>query len=416
MNPRAMIPDVGTDQPAPPAVTPVVPQQMQLVPQPVESKPKIEAAAPDATIGAPDKEAARISGERAQFQEQYPHLSQLTYEQLRAFSPLIANSKDPMETSYQLAEALQYSDHYAKPLMDVMSDIGTYRQAWLGRDFSSAKDGWGAFRDSVKIGEIGQQINELGKQWKANGGDMNDPVYKTILDLQNLQLQLTDRAPRSAWVEAWKIVGNSLPFTVETVAKGAAMGAAATAGVLAAGALAAPAAALALGGSAYMVGAGAAMGGIVSRIASWQASQSGMEGSQYVQMRQDGANHKASATASTAVSFITGAIEVAFGTAPEMLGAIGGKLAASKIASTLAGHIFASGALSRVAAAGFDWLASGFAEGFAEEGPQTITENLGRRWALEQTEKDNQAYYNMMMAFEPIKQQARDDIIDYMNE
>ena len=325
---------------------------------------------------------------RADIEATAPYLTDLSDEEWEKIRPTIVNSEDPVEATYEWAEALEYSRYFKKPLEETVAALPVLREAWLGRDFGSYRDGWTAFKDSIALGQLGQQVNDLGLQWKRNGGDMNDPLVAQIQRLRDQQSLLFDRAPRHDIIETLKIVGPSIAFSAEIGLKSAAFGAAVAAGAAAAIAAAPATAVFAAGGAAALGGSAAALGGIAGNLRAWQLSIGGMEGSQYVDMRLAGANHLRSAQASTVTALITGTLESAFGFVPAAIGKLGGKAVSHALADTIAKRLVAGGALQRFAAQTMDWVLSGLEEGVLEELPQQVTENAGQIWAVRQSNKD----------------------------
>jgi hypothetical protein len=372
-----------------------------------------------------DKGMAEAEAKRHELSTLYPHLSSLTLEEWDAFKPIITSSKDPVESSYLLAEAKMYAERHSTTISNAIAGLDVYRQEFTGRPGVSAKDGWGAFRDHVKIGELSQEINRLARDMKSRGAGLDDPTMQVIAKLENQQSMLADTVNRGWLGEAMKIaVAPSLPMTAKIVATGLAAGAVGAAAVVAAGPTLAAAGALGAGGALALGTAGgqvalgamaATFGSITGRIASFESSYGEQEGLVYLDMIRAGSDAKIAASGSTGITLGIAALDSVFGSVPGAVGKLGGKAVLNPVSRALSKRVFANATLATAAATVLDYGMDIVGEGVTETA-QDLLQSAGTKGAVAETNRRNltkgEKLQNLLQAEKNLDSTIRQTIVD----
>jgi len=233
-------------------------------------------------------------------------------------------SPDPEGTAHTWATAVSYSRYFDKPLDEVIRNLDSYNQFWLGRKFTAPKDNWQAINDSFRIGPLQLRQMELATQWQDSGGK-DEGLKKQLDEIQGQIDSLSDSAPRPFLTEALKYVGQSGPFMLQSgaaaAASGAAIGGAATlaiagsTGTVASGGLLGPAAAAAIVGG--FTAAGAAAGSFTEMLKLTR-------GLEYYRMRQKGIRDDIAQPLAWSSGIFQSYLETALGNIPGALSKLGG--------------------------------------------------------------------------------------------
>lgn len=214
------------------------------------------------------------------------------YEKLNRY---IAATDDPDEAerrAYRMAAAMRYSEMLGVPVEHAMQNLDMYNRALLGTDADREGDkgNWYAISDSwwtgvnmIRQGALGMQMMKAELTGDANLAGLLKNEYRA---LEKDNEAMVDRLPRSWLMEMLKSGAQSLPFTAGAAA------------------------------AAIVPGIGPAM--------SFGFSALTAAGSEYVELRENGADVKTATIVATLSGSLQGAIEVALGDVPAWKNAVKG--------------------------------------------------------------------------------------------
>lgn len=240
-----------------------------------------------------EKSAKKARAETQRNRDKYViNLKPEEYEKLNRY---IAATDDPAEAerrAYRMAAAMRYSDMLGVPVEHAMQNLDMYNRALLGTDADREGDkgNWYAISDSwwtgvnmIRQGALGMQMMKAELTGDANLAGLLKNEYRA---LQKDNEAMVDRLPRSWLMEMLKSGAQSLPFTAGAAA------------------------------AAIVPGIGPAM--------SFGFSALTAAGSEYVELRENGADVKTATIVATLSGSLQGAIEVALGDVPAWKNAVKG--------------------------------------------------------------------------------------------
>ena len=240
-----------------------------------------------------EKSAAEAREETQRNRDKYViNLRPEEYEKLNRY---IAATDDPAEAerrAYRMAAAMRYSEMLGVPVEHAMQNLDMYNRALLGTDADREGDkgNWYAISDSwwtgvnmIRQGALGMQMMKAELTGDANLAGFLKNEYRA---LEKDNEAMVDRLPRSWLMEMLKSGAQSLPFTAGAAA------------------------------AAIVPGVGPAM--------SFGFSALTAAGSEYVELRENGADVKTATIVATLSGSLQGAIEVALGDVPAWKNAVKG--------------------------------------------------------------------------------------------
>ena len=279
--------ETTAEKPAEPNVIQRAAPQPEPIKQPAQSDPGANLFS---TI---EKSAKKARAETQRNRDKYViNLKPEEYEKLNRY---IAATDDPAEAerrAYRMAAAMRYSDMLGVPVEHAMQNLDMYNRALLGTDADREGDkgNWYAISDSwwtgvnmIRQGALGMQMMKAELTGDANLAGLLKNEYRA---LQKDNEAMVDRLPRSWLMEMLKSGAQSLPFTAGAAA------------------------------AAIVPGIGPAM--------SFGFSALTAAGSEYVELRENGADVKTATIVATLSGSLQGAIEVALGDVPAWKNAVKG--------------------------------------------------------------------------------------------
>lgn len=284
--------------------------------------------------------AQELADWRAEQRQRYNVLvSDEEYEQM---GKVIANAPNPEDESYKVALASQYSKWYGIPLSEAYANADVYTEAYMGRKFGEG-DHKGAFEavtdafvmgnNTVRMGELGNLIRDAMTDGDTESLDVYLKEYKALA-AENEARQ--DNTPRNIIVEALKAGAQSAPYTGRTAAASLF------------GSLAHP---------------------IVGAAVAWAYSSSIMQGQEFMDLLDDGADLDTASKVSAVSGALQGLVEATLGNVASVAGA-GVKAVAGKTVSGIGGKTvgrIAEGVAKRFHFGAGKKLAVNLALGYAKE-------------------------------------------------
>lgn len=183
---------------------------------------------------------------------------------------------------YTMAQALFYSNELGVSPEEAMENLDNYNRIVLGEYYNvdDYKTNWEAVQDCFNAGKNSLKIGDLGFEYYLNGRRPGaDEYYKKQTDLlEQKNITYADANPNRPWYVNWfKAGAEMLPFTGKTL----------------------------LLNAIPIIGPGLSTG----------YSMSQMTGTEYVQMRKDGADHETAFGVATASGILQGLVETGLGDA-----------------------------------------------------------------------------------------------------
>lgn len=287
--------------------------------------------------------------------------------ELEYINRALAVSDNPEEDSWRWANAYQHSRLLGKPLADTYQNLEAYNLAFL-RKSEAPKTATRAIADSVSIGAIVGQINDLGNLLQASGGH-DEGIMAQIEYLEAKANGLADNVD-NRWLitEALKAGAQSVPFMVKSYG----------AGLLAAGAgaILAP---VTGGLSATAIAA-------LFKYGSGVATAEMTRGTEYLRLIRNGVDHDTASAISTLSATIQGGIEVALGV-DASVASLFTKGEIGQITGRVAQKIFTKNILGTLAARSVAREAGTMLEEGVEEGAQELVSKIADYVAAEVMER-----------------------------
>lgn len=283
-------------------------------------------------------------------------------ESINQLNSLIAEAADPLAMQYDLLTAVSFSQNLGISVDSALENLDNLIGSYLMTPVKRGKTALKAVQDSFRVGALTGDRGRKGSKLALLSPD--SPEYKeTLAELQAIDAEmesLADWMQRPWYVEFLKMGAQTLPYSLDSIAAGAA-------------------------GTLLVKGAGLAFGGIPTAalmVASGIASSAfrfaqGFQveaGNLYYDLVSQGVDANVARGASSAYGVFASAIELGLGNAASsVLSGLG--VPVKTVASKAVSRMIANGSLRSAAATfGVRWLANMFGNG-AEEFLQSLGED-----------------------------------------
>nr|DAT34135.1 MAG TPA: chromosome segregation ATPase [Caudoviricetes sp.] len=270
-------------------------------------------------------EAPAIGQDRSNRLQNLLENKQALYEQgldedtINRFQKMALDSDDPEAMEGDMLSAIAFSRNLGISVTDAYNNLDSLMDAQFFNPQQRGKTTWKAINDSFALGELTTQRGELG--YKLMSLDPDGDEYQSLMaELQNLNTEIEarqDYLPRNWATTILKYTGNTVPYTMksttagmtgQTIVQGALTGIAAVSGINTA--LAAGTGMLAATGVGLPIAGMIATAGLIAnRIGSFQYGTRIEGGNQYLDLLEQGLDHKTASKISYLHGMISSGIE-----------------------------------------------------------------------------------------------------------
>lgn len=271
------------------------------------------------------KDAPAIGHERSNRLQTLLENKQALYDQgldedtINRFQKMALDSDDPEAMEGDMLSAIAFSRNLGISVTDAYNNLDSLMDAQFFNPQQRGKTTWKAINDSFALGELTTQRGELGYKLMSLNPDSDE--YKSLMaELQNLNAEIEarqDYLPRNWATTILKYTGNTVPYTMksttaglagQTLVQGALTGIAAASGINTA--LAAGTGMLAATGVGLPIAGMIATAGLIAnRIGSFQYGTRIEGGNQYLDLLEQGLDHKTASKVSYLHGMISSGIE-----------------------------------------------------------------------------------------------------------